>query len=241
MSSPDNKSHFEELAALHAVDLLDDTARKELLDAARRDPEIQALLREFAETAALLADEAPQIEPPPKLKQAILDQLPAQRTTAKIIAFPQWIPYAIAACLMILGISQVQQITALKSQLASVREDANKLRDSNALTGLRLATLEAKDASYASSKILVAWDPYRHQGVVTLNDLPAAPAGHDYQLWVLDPAAEAPISAGLVKDSRSFSIKPVSTSNPGFAISLEPTGGSPEPTGPILFAVAPGV
>jgi anti-sigma-K factor RskA len=241
MSNPENKSHFEDLAALHAVDFLDDAARKELLDAAQRDPEIEALVRDFVETASLLAHEAPQVEPPPGLRQKILRQLPEHRATSKIISFPQWIPYAVAAGLMILGISQVKQIIALKSQLADTRADASRLRESNALIGLRLATLEAKDASYTSSKVMVAWDSYRNQGVVAMDNLPAAPAGHDYQLWVLDPAAEAPISAGLITGARSFAVKPVSTPNPGFAVSLEPTGGSPEPTGPILFAVAPGV
>ncbi len=84
MSKPEDKAHFEELAALHAVDLLDDAARKELLEAAQRDPEIQALMRDFTETSALLAYEAPQIEPPPGLRRTILDQLPAARSTAKI-------------------------------------------------------------------------------------------------------------------------------------------------------------
>jgi hypothetical protein len=154
--------------------------------------------------------------------------------------FPRRLPYGIAACLMILGISQTRQILDLKSQLLAARTDATRLRESNALTGLRLATLEAKDASYASSQIAVAWDPYQHRGVVAMENLPAAAAGHDYQLWVLDPAAEAPISAGLLTASRPFTVQPVSTPSPGFAISLEPAGGSPEPTGPILFAVAPG-
>jgi anti-sigma-K factor RskA len=154
--------------------------------------------------------------------------------------FTRWIPYAIAACLMILGISQVRQIMALKLQLLAARADAARLRESNALAGLRLAKLEARDAAYASSQIIVAWDPYRHWGVVAMQNLPTAPAGHDYQLWVLDPAAEAPLSAGLMTGSRAFTATPVSTPNPGFAISLEPGGGSLEPTGPILFAVAPG-
>jgi anti-sigma-K factor RskA len=151
-----------------------------------------------------------------------------------------WAPYAIAACLMILGISQVRQIMALKSHLLAARTDATRLRESNALTRLRLMTLPARDASYASTQIVVAWDPYRHEGVIALENLPAAPAGRDYQLWVLDPAAEAPISAGLLTTSRPFTMQPVSTPSPGFAISLEPGGGSPEPTTPILFAVAPG-
>jgi len=241
MSNPDNRAHLEELAALHAVDLLDESARKELLDAAQYDPEIDALVHEFGETVALLVHEAPQIKPPPELRQAILGQLPANPATAKIVSFPPWIPYAVAACLMLLGITQVRQITALKAQLLATRTQVSRLQDSNALLGLRLTTLEAKDASYTSSQVLVAWDSYRNQGVVSTNNLPAAPAGHDYQLWVLDPAAQAPVNAGLLTASRSFAVKPVNTPNPGFAVSLEPTGGSLEPTGPILFAVAPGV
>jgi hypothetical protein len=154
--------------------------------------------------------------------------------------FSRRLPHVIAACLMILGISQARQILDLKSQLLAARTDATRLRESNTLTGLRLATLEAKDASYASSQVAVAWDPYQHRGVVAMENLPASPTGHDYQLWVLDPAAEAPISAGLLTRSRPFTVQPVSTPSPGFAISLEPGGGSPEPTGPILFAVAPG-
>ncbi len=240
MSNPEQDPQLEELAALHALGLLDATAQKELLAAADRDAEVARLVREFTESAALLTHEAPQIEPPPELKEKILRQLPARRAASKIIAFQEWIPYAVAAGLMILGIYQVRQILDLKSQLLTARADDTRLRQSNALIGLRLATLEARDASYASSKITVAWDPHQQRGVVALQNLPAPPAGHDYQLWVLDPGAQAPISAGVVTDSRAFAVTSVSSPTPGFAISLEPSGGSPAPTGPILFAVAPG-
>jgi anti-sigma-K factor RskA len=155
--------------------------------------------------------------------------------------FFRWIPYVAAVCLMILAIFQVRQIGALQSQLLATRADAARLRESNALVGLHLTTLVAKDAAYASSQIIVAWDPYQYRGVVALQNLPAPPAGHDYQLWVLDPEAETPISAGLITASRPFTVKPLSTPSPGFAISLEPSGGSPVTTGPILFAVAPGL
>jgi anti-sigma-K factor RskA len=40
---------------------------------------------------------------------------------------------------------------------------------------------------------------------------------------------------------RFVAVRPMDTPGPGFAISLEPTGGMPEPTGAILFAVAPGI
>ena len=242
MSSADPFSHFDELAALHGVGLLDEKSRRDLLNAAERDPEIDARMREYAETAALIGLEVPQVNPPPALRDKILRELPAPKAAkSNIIAFHQLIPYAIAACLMALGISQSLQIGGLKTALTSTQTDAARLRESNALADLHLATLEAKDAAYTASKIIVAWDPYRHQGVVSMQNLPAAPIGKNYQLWVLDPGAEAPVSAGVVTDSRSFAVKPVSTTKVGFAISLEPAGGVPEPTGPILFAVAPGL
>ena len=240
MSNSEKNPHLEELAALHAVNLLDETARQELLEAARRDPEVDRLVRDFAETAALLAHEAPQINPPSALRQEILGKLPARKTTSKIIPFSHWVPYAIAACLMILGITQARQILDLKSQIAAARLDENRLAESNALTGLRLATLEAKDDSYASSKIMVAWDPYRHRGVVAMDNLPSPPSGYDYQLWVLDPSAPAPLDAGLISGSRPFTVQPVGTPAPGFAISLEPSGGRPRTDGPNSFCCRTG-
>lgn len=154
-----------------------------------------------------------------------------------------WSLYAITGCLMILVIGQTQQIFILKAQLQAARGDAARLAQSNALVGLHLVTLEVRDASYSSTKVMVAWDPYRNEGVASAQNLPPPPAGHDYQLWVLDPAAEAPLNAGLIKTgsaSQKFEVRHVSVANPGFAVSLEPSGGRPAPTGSILFAIAPG-
>ena len=159
---------------------------------------------------------------------------------SKFVPLHRIVPYAIAACLMAIGISQSLQIIDLKKKLATTSTDAGRLRHTVALMSLRVATLEAKDPAYAASKVLVAWDAYQHRGVLAVQDLAAPPAGHDYQLWVLDPNALGPISAGLVTCATSFEVHQITTDNPGFAVSLEPAGGSPAPVGPILFAVAPG-
>jgi anti-sigma-K factor RskA len=80
--------------------------------------------------------------------------------------------------------------------------------------------------------------------MISMDNLPAPPPGHDYQLWVLDPTAPAPMSAGLLtRNARAqdFAAHPVRSMGPGFAISMEPAGGNSSPNpGPILFAVAPG-
>jgi anti-sigma-K factor RskA len=233
----------EEQAALHALGLLDADETRQLL-AAARDPEVRQLIDALDETAAQLAFAAPEAAPPPALRRAILQALPPER--GKVLAFSPLLPFAIAACLAGLAIVQTVVILHLRTergvlagQLARVQDEAANLRASNALTRLRLATLDAKDPAYAAAKVLVAWDSVRHSGTFAAQNLPAAPAGHDYQLWVLDPNAPSPLSAGVVTASRVFASPPVSVNHPGFALSLEPAGGSPSPTGPILFAVAP--
>ena len=152
------------------------------------------------------------------------------------------VPYAVAIGLMIFGVAQSLKIHDLKSQLLAADTDAARLKQSNTLVGLHLTTLEAREFTYASAQVVVAWDSDQHRGILSMQNLPAPPPGHDYQLWVLDPAAETPLNAGLITTpagSRSFAVGPISTPTPGFAITLEPGGGSPAPTGIILFAVAP--
>jgi anti-sigma-K factor RskA len=99
--------------------------------------------------------------------------------------------------------------------------------------------LYAKDPDYANARVVVAWDTTLHRGSIVLENMPLAPAGHDYQLWVLDPNALQPLNAGVIAGAQTFTAAGVSVARPGFALSLEPTGGSTTVTGPILFAVAP--
>jgi anti-sigma-K factor RskA len=115
----------------------------------------------------------------------------------------------------------------------------SRLEQSNALISLRLSSLEAKDPAYANARVFVAWDATNHRGSIALENFPLTPAGHEYQLWVLDPNAPAPVNAGVVTGARTFEDAACSMPRPGFAITLEPSGGSTSLTGPILFAVAP--
>jgi anti-sigma-K factor RskA len=245
MTDPNEMPPFEDFAALDALGLLDESTRQRLLAAARRDPKIAALARDFGETAALLALAAPDAEPPPELRAKLLREIAAKPLRAKIISFPQLIPYAIAACLMGLAIAQTLQYRDLHKKYVAESAEADRLRASNAFLGVQVANLEmgdkAKgDASFAGAKVLVAWDPNMNQGVISMHGMPPAPAGYSYQLWVLDPHSPAPMDAGVVTTSGPFSVHHVSMPSPGFAISLEPAGGRPEPTGPLLFAIAPG-
>ena len=72
------------------------------------------------------------------------------------------------------------------------------------------------------------------------NELPPLPAGRTYQLWFLTPGA--PVNAGLIKPDQNGRITaafdtPPGTPDPtGVAVSIEPEGGVPAPTGAIYLA-----
>jgi anti-sigma-K factor RskA len=72
--------------------------------------------------------------------------------------------------------------------------------------------------------------------VFTASNLPPLPAGRVYQLWVLT-AQPAPLSAGLLTPdaqggvNETFSTPPDIPQPVALAVTIEPAGGVPAPTG----------
>lgn len=68
-------------------------------------------------------------------------------------------------------------------------------------------------------------------------NLPALPSGRTYQLWLV-PAEGNPISAGVfpvdVRGNGAVLLPPLPTgvTAKAFAVTVEPVGGVPQPTGP---------
>jgi anti-sigma-K factor RskA len=91
--------------------------------------------------------------------------------------------------------------------------------------------------SAVSGKIF--WDPIKHNAVIQTANFAAEPEGKQYQLWVLKEKKY--VSAGVfdvtAEKSRTLKAMPLPVHEKqaveGFALTLEPKGGSPEPTGPI--------
>ena len=241
----------EELAALAALGWQEDPAALEA--AAGRDPEVAQARREFDEVAAQLAYAAPQVEPPPGLRGQIMAALgpaPAAalyraarpREASRGFRFPRFalVPYALAACLMGIALFQAALILLLDNQLDATRAS---LPHHDTLAGVDLVDL-APQGDHGDAKVMVAWNGKTCCGMLSMANMPDAPAGSDYQLWVLDPSKPAPVNAGVVPRgvrSQHFIAGEVHMpGRPGFAISMEPAGGRSEPTpGAILFAVAP--
>jgi anti-sigma-K factor RskA len=185
------------------------------------------------------------------------DRPPARASTAPLRtrAITPWIP---AAALLIITIGLAAQTAVLRSRVtdlerrlaqAMARADASDRRvaDAQRATNVaqsQIAVLTAPDLRRMDlggqpispqSSGRAFWS--RSHGLVfTAANLPALPAGRTYQLWVLT-AQPAPISAGVFKPDNGgrvaeMFVTPIDLPQPiGMAVTIEPDGGVPAPTG----------
>jgi hypothetical protein len=133
--------------------------------------------------------------------------------------------------------AQTRDLAALHD---SIESQAGVLR---VLAGPRplVATLEAKLDVPARGRVVV--DPTTGDAAVLLSGLDAAMNGKVYELWTIR-GTQPPEPAGLLRVALDGSIlaRVGNVSRPGevtaFAVSIEPSGGSKSPTGPIVLAGA---
>ena len=87
----------------------------------------------------------------------------------------------------------------------------------------------------------VVWDANGQNGEMRFDKLPPAGPGKDYQMWVIDPRYDSPVSAGIFSAGSGSDLevdfkpsRPIAFAK-NFALSVEQTGGSAKPQGPIVL------
>jgi hypothetical protein len=138
-----------------------------------------------------------------------------------------------------------ERVVTVEGQVAVHRSRADVAEERNTIltaADTRLINLSGKEkAPNAAGKAY--WSPSRGL-VFTASNLPQPPPGQQYQLWVIPPGAgSAPVSAGMLDLDPTGSATrvggaPSSLPVAAVAVSLEPAGGSPAPTGAIVLVGA---
>jgi len=191
-----------------------------------------------------LAYAAPSVTPPSRVRVRLLSSLSKSASESRAGSWG-WMA---AAAMLIVSLGLGWYAVSLRDRIRALEQQvADALRTTEAAR-VRLAVLTAPDltdvalagqapAPRASGRAL--WS--RSQGLVfAASALPPLPAGRTYQLWYL--TANAPVSAGVFEpepDGRAigfFATPELATAPTGFAVSLEPEGGVPAPTGAIYLA-----
>ncbi len=178
----------------------------------------------------------------------------ASTASAAAPSASRW-PWLLAAAAAVLAVgtslgwwSAQNEIQRLHSTIADLRTSATELLNVRAEFGReqtarqRAATiLSAPDVSYtalagvapagaAHARVYVS--PTRGM-LMAAEDLPALPSGRVYQLWSI--VAGQPVSGGVFELEASGRAQVLADAPPGpaaaFAVTIEPTGGVPAPTG----------
>ncbi len=132
------------------------------------------------------------------------------------------------------------QLVALKDEVIR-KEELLKVLASRRIEITVMDGMKTSPVSYGK----IIWDPEKRTAILQVSDLPPAPSGKDYQLWVIKD--KKPISAGVFAvsntESNYFKIENLAVTNPkeigAFAVTLEPKGGLPQPTGEMYIAGSP--
>jgi anti-sigma-K factor RskA len=148
-------------------------------------------------------------------------------------AAPVWLALAAA---IIIAIGAAVYAVRVQRQLGDLQARFDQTQATAAvLSAPDLARIDLQGQSVApDARARALWS--RSRGLVfTAANLPPAPAGKAYQVWVV--TAQMPISAGLLTtdpmgDGTQYYMTPADIGAPvAVAVTLEPAGGVPAPTG----------
>ncbi|KAA0991176.1 anti-sigma factor [Dyadobacter aurulentus] len=164
---------------------------------------------------------------------------------------PLWAKIAVAASVLLAifaGWSAVQMTEykgsneQLTAEIGSMKDEMegmkNSLSYSESLAGMyrnpdyKVVKLAGMPKSPESS-VAAFWNQQTNEVMLDVQNLPAPPAGKQYQLWSIVNGEPAPMDMGVLDNAFSGKVLKMKTTKPGsaaFAITLEKAGGVPSPT-----------
>jgi anti-sigma-K factor RskA len=239
--------------------LATDEEQKELQEVCARYPEIAAAKASFEEALEmqLLSDA---IAPPAQLKSQVLDKIKVVtveqereetgRAETPVRRLDVWRWVAAASVVLLAGVTwwafqtnnryndlkataekMRQQLDAQSNQLATLQNDAEMLRRE----GMKMVAMHGSQNKTVYSTIY--WDTLTKDVYLMVNNLPQPASDQQYQLWALLDGK--PIDLGVIEARQQrllYRMKNVQQAQ-AFAITLEPRGGRPTPTGaPVVLS-----
>ena len=257
MSEQDKHNDFESLCAGYVFGALAEDEREQfeqmLQDATDEQYQVYEDMKAAKDELALATEPA---TPSEELKERIFKDIDSDQQSKSEQSDTNIIPisiYKAAAALLLIGMlglsyyvvnlsETVEQQETVITQLRGELEQQDELLSVLAAKEVRLVTmggLEPSPEGYGK----IVWDPENRQAILQLANLPAPPEGKDYQLWLIK-GDQNPISAGIFNFERPskdlfFKIDQLQESpSPQantFAVTLEPEGGAPQPTGDMFL------
>ncbi len=229
---------------LYAMGVADDPERGEIREHLERGCEVcMAEMRQAKQIVSMMGASAPPQTPSSKLRKRILASVGYEQRS---YGLAPWFG-ALAALCFVAAIyfagrerSYVEEMVILRSQMGQQAIELTRLTEiMTIMNGVN--TREVTFGTGAKGKVFV--NP--QSGVVLMaTNLPSAPAGKTYEMWVIPKGAGAkPSPAGLFQPQPDGTVThvlngPVDlTTLAAVAVTVEDSGGAPQPTStPIIVA-----
>lgn len=245
---------LRELYELHALGLLEEPERSQVEESlAAGSAEHRARFKQALENNAVLMASVPEAEPPMRLRSKVLALAGEQPKSNWSWGWAAGLA-AVAAAGLIGVFHFSSQSSQRATQLASVRQELQQVSEQAARTNTELVKarailnlLNSPETRFVTfgpedpkpkGKVLV----HPSRGVLLIaSNLPPAPAGKIYEMWVI-PKGAKPVPAGLFQtDSSGFGMhfqESAIAEGSAVAVTLEPESGSGQPTTTPLLVVA---
>jgi anti-sigma-K factor RskA len=240
---------YKEMIPARALSALDAAEAQALNEHLENCAECRRELDEWQATAAALALGANPAEPSPKVRERILDEVRKDQSESKVVPFRStsrnlWSSFgslgAMAAAVLftalIVGVVVLwRQNNAMRVEMAQSQEFVQLVTS----PGARVAELKSSPVG-GGATATVAYNSNGHAMLVASN-LPRLPQGKAYQLWFIvgnKPPMPGKTFApdnngqGVMKEEMPRE----ALNSPVFAVTVEPAGGVPAPTGPIYLS-----
>lgn len=234
----------QQIAALHALGAASQEEVAELRRHLSDCEECRNAAAELDEAAALVALSLDPVQPPSLVRANILTEI-APPVVPRRAASPWWLRVAAAALLLLLGATAVQwmqtrsALERLDAENAGLRAEKQQLSQTIAAlsaSGTRTIQLAGQEIAPSANARVFLDAPHR-RAFVFFSALPPHAGDKDYQLWIIRSDQVAPQSAGVFRVDQAGSASLVVENLPldkeikALAVTLEPKGGVPAPTG----------
>lgn len=244
------KHEFLQQIPLFAVGALNQEETEKIREHLDAGCEIcDAELRQFSDDVSRLPFGLKAHPLPEKLKGQILQKIDVLSPPATV--FPWWKVLAIAAVLALISLAgwkwQEQKELLQKSEkdLAEMRILLEKQKEQIEwlrTPSVQMALLRGIESA-AGSRAKILYNPDAGRGVLYVDSLSPLSPDKTYQLWVI--GSGGPVSAGVFQPDKQgtaiLMIPPIQNPPHGvqFAVTIEPHGGVPQPTGSMVLAGTP--
>ena len=191
----------------------------------------------FEEVAEQLSIAAPASLPSPGLKDRLLQRVQVAHPQPRVPVQAARRPW-LERLLPVWGLASLGLIIALAAFSLSLWQRLNQLEFITAPGGMRAIPLSTTDAaSNATGFVLVGADG--RNGAVVVDGLPPLGEGQQYQLWLIRDG-ERTSGAVFSTDEKSYGGTRIKVAGSlleysAVDVTIEPTGGSPEPTGSLVL------